>query len=258
MKALALLLSAALALAALPAHAFDPAEVASAKRAIQSGMDQGDAAATLAARGRFAALSAAEPGSAVLHYWVGLAAWRALPLAQRQSKDEAKRIGLDGVAHLDRAIELDPRFADAYALKGGLQGMLIGVGGGSPMTLGPQSDANLSRAEGIAPENPRVALLDGVGTFHKPAIFGGGAKKALVRLAEAEARFAKESVADSVQPDWGRDDVHVWIGRAHAGQKKWGAAVAAYRRALEINPANGWVRSSLLPEAEKKLQQAAK
>jgi tetratricopeptide (TPR) repeat protein len=258
MKSIALMLIAALALAAVPAHAFDAAEVVAAKKAVQDGMNAGDAAALVAARGKFAALSAAEPSSALLHYWVGMASWRTLPMVQRKDKDEARRIGLDGVAHLDRAIEIDPKFAEAYAMKGGLQGMLIGVGGGSPMTLGPQSDQNLARAEVLAPGNPRVALLDGVGILHKPAIFGGGAKKAIARLAEAQAMFAKETVSDPTLPDWGRDDVHTWMGRAYAEQKKWNEAVASYKRALEANPDNGWVKNVLLPEAEKKSQQAAK
>ena len=34
---------------------------------------------------------------------------------------------------------------------------------------------------------------------------------------------------------------------------EWEKARDAYRHALEANPANGWVRSTLLPEAEKKL-----
>lgn len=242
---------------AAPSLAFDPAEVVAARRAVQQGLDNGNADALVAARGRFAALSAAEPGSALLHYWVGFASWRAMPLVQRTSKDEAKRIGLDGLAHLDRALAVDPGFADAVALKGGLQGMLIGVGGGSPMTLGPQSEANLTRAAQLAPRNPRVALLDGVGILHKPGIFGGGGKKALARLAEARALFETDVVADSTLPDWGREDIHVWTGRAHASQKKWADARDAYRRALEVNPDNGWVRHQLLPEVEKKLQQRA-
>ena len=238
--------------------AFDAAELVAAKRAVQEGINAGDAGALVAARSRLAALSAAEPGSALLHYWVGMASWRAMPMVQRKDKDEAKRIGLDGLAHLDRAIALDPKFAEAYAMKGGLQGMLIGIGGGSPMTLGPQADANLARAEVLAPANPRVALLDGVGILHKPGIFGGGAKKALVRLGEAQAMFAKEATPDPTMPDWGRDDVHTWTGRALADQKKWAEARDAYRRALEVNPENGWVRNQLLPAVEKKLQQAAK
>lgn len=255
---LLVLLLAAVTLAPAAARAFDPAELVATKRALQSAMDGGDAAALVAARSKFAAMSAAEPGSALLHYWVGFASWRAMPMVQRHDKAEARRLGLDGVAHLDRATERDPKFAEAFALKGGLQGMLIGAGGGSPMTLGPQSDANLTRADALAPGNPRVALLDGIGTLHKPGIFGGGAKKALPRLTEAAARFEKESVADSTGPDWGRDDVHVWIGRAWASQKKWAEARAAYQRALAVNPANGWVRTQLLPEVEKKLAQAAR
>ena len=260
MKRIPSLVIAAVALVVLaaPSHGFDPAEVAAIKRQVQHGMNGGNPDAVVAARGRFAALSAAEPNSALLHYWVAFASWRAMPLIQRSDKAEAKRIGQDGIAHLDRTLEIDPQFAEALALKGSLQGMLIGAGGGSPMTLGPQSSANLDRAAGLAPKNPRIALLDGIGILHKPAVFGGGAKKALPRLTEALAFYASDAVSDSTQPDWGRDDVHVWIGRAHAAQKKWAEARDAFKQALEVNPDNGWVRHQLLPAAEKNLQRAAR
>lgn len=253
-----LLLLAALAAPAAPAAAFDPVEVAAARRAVDAAMNAGDAAQALAARGRFAALAAAEPDSPLLHYWVGYASWRALPLVQRTSKDEAKRIGLDGVAHLDRALALDPRFGEAWALKGGLQGMLIGAGGGSPMTLGPESEKSIARGEALDPASPRVALLAGIGTLHKPGILGGGPKKALPHFAEARARFEREAVADSTRPAWGRDDVHVWTGIAHSRAKRWSEAREAYLRALEINPDHGWVRTQLLPEIERRLQKAGR
>ena len=61
------------------------------------------------------------------------------------------------------------------------------------------------------------------------------------------------TVTDPAAPDWGRDDVWTWAGRAAMKSGDSKGAVEAYRKALAANPNNGWVRHSLLPEAEKKV-----
>lgn len=259
--ALALRTSAALALAAVAssgplatpsgAAPADPAGLVAAKRALAAAVNGGDGAAALEARARFAALAASHDRDPDLHAWVALAAWRALPLVQATDRKRAKQIGEDGLAHCDRALALDARHAPALALKGGLQGMMIGLDPGAMMTLGPASGENLGRARELAPRDPRVRLLEAIGTFHRPAMFGGGAKRALPELEDALALFAAEPAADSTAFDWGHDDAWTWKGRAHAELKQPAEAVAAYRRALERNPRNGWVRTVLLPAAEK-------
>ena len=66
----------ALATHAAPARAADPSEIVAGKRAVQEAMNGGKVEALLAARARLAALSSAEPGSALLHYWAAFASWR--------------------------------------------------------------------------------------------------------------------------------------------------------------------------------------
>jgi tetratricopeptide (TPR) repeat protein len=255
-----LLLAAALPLVAgawpAPAHAFDATAVAAARRDLQSAVNHGDLGALLAVRARFAALSAAEPDAALLHDWVAVATWRALPLEIQKDRKLAEKLGDDAITHAEKAIAADPKDAEALAILGGLQGMMTTLRPGDIMTLGPQSGANLARAAALAPNDPRVALLQGIGDLHKPAQFGGGPEVSLPDFRRAQELFAKESVADSTAPDWGRDDACLWEGQALARLSEWEKARDAYRRALEANPANGWVHSTLLPEAEKKVATA--
>jgi len=249
-RALSLALSLA-ALAALPAHALDRAAVAAARRDLQAAVDSGELAGLMALRARLSALSQAEPREPLLHYWVAVTTWRALPLQKDDKLGE--RMGDDALEHLEKALEIDPKFAEALAVKGGIQGMVIRYKPGAMMTLGPQSGANISRAISIQPDNPRIHLFAGVGDLHKPAAFGGGPKGAIEEFRRAQELFAKEAVTDSVLPDWGRDDAFLWEGRAAMKMKDYEAARAAYRLALEANPGNGWVRTRLLPEAEQAL-----
>ena len=252
-----LIVLALVLLAPATARAADPAEIVAAKRALQQGLDASDSKQVLAARAQFEALRAAEPNSAVLATWVATADWRAVSLLayRDRNKKAAKKQCQAGIAMAERASQLDPQLADAYAIRAGLLGLSIGLGNPmvAGMTTGPKVDAAEKQARELAPADPRVALVEGIGILHKPSFVGGGADKALARLKEAIARFETETVTDSTAPDWGYDDAHLWAGQAAMKLEDYAAARAHFQRALEINPNNGWVRAILLPAAERAL-----
>ena len=248
---------AVIASALIPARAAaDPAAIAAARRTLREAVSAARPEGLLKARAQFQALSAAEPGSAPLHYWVAVASWRAVPMLEDAKK--AERMAADGITHCDAALKLDPTFAEALAMKAGLQGMSIRFNPASMMTLGPQSEANLGRALGMSPKNPRIHLLRGIATLNKPAAFGGGAALALEILKQAQALFAADSPADSTTPDWGRDDALLWAGRAAMSLEDFAAARGFYAAALEVNPANAWVKARLMPAAEEALAKKEK
>ncbi len=250
-----LLVLAALLAGPPAARAVDP--LASARTALQAAVDQGDPAAILAARATFEAAAIGDRKAAAPRYWVALADWRALPLLWDRDQAQAARLAKDGLKRIDEAIRLDPNSGGAYALKAALQGMSIGLDPSSMMTLGPDSEANFQRARALAPNDPRVWLLDGIGTLNKPANFGGGAEPALARFTKSQELFAA-APADSAGPfGWGRDDAFLWAGRAEMQRERFAAAAALFRQALAANPANGWVERGLLPKAEAALKEQA-
>jgi tetratricopeptide (TPR) repeat protein len=242
-----------------PGHALaaSPAALASARRAIRQGFDAADPAQLMKARGQLAALSAAEPRSASLHVWVAYADWRAVPILMRTDRAQVEKIDLDGIDHCDQALRLDAKQADALALRGSLQGLLISFQPGSVMTLGPESEASLARALELEPNNPRAKLLQAVGTYNKPAAFGGGPARAVAALARARELFGATAPADSAAFDWGRDDVWIWSGRAALAAGDYAAARSMFEKALEIDPGSGWVRSKLLPAADSALARSS-
>lgn len=240
-----------------PSSASDLATLVAAKRQLQHGVDQGDASQVLQARARFQSLATLEPRSALLHYWVAVADWRAVTLllnGKNPDREQAERHCTAGLAAAERAFELDPKSGGALALQAGLLGLsLTFKSPAAAMTVGPEMEGLLGRAAGLAPDDPRVPLLDGINTLHKPAFVGGGPKPALAKFAKAIERFEAQAPADSTAPDWGRDDALLWAGRAQMRLLEYESARSYFRRALEANPANGWVRTALLPEAEKAL-----
>jgi tetratricopeptide (TPR) repeat protein len=241
--------------ASLTAHtpvacAADPAVLAQA-RALMYAATYDSVHKLVAAREELARLSTADPQSVELHYWVALASYRLTPRLMSKDKKQAKLYCEDGVRHLDQALAIDARSAECLALKGGLLGLAIGLAPMSAMSVGSEISELYGQARGIAPENPRVALMEGVNTYSKPGFVGGGAKKALPQLERAIALFATSPAGDSTSIDWGHDDAHIWAGRAAAKLKKWDEARGHYEKALEINPGNRWVRNVLLPQLDK-------
>ena len=254
---------AALALVSRPAGAADAAAVTAAKVALQAAVNAGEPGEMLAARARFATLSAAEPKDASFHYWVALASWRAVPMLMNDKAkvEQARKVCKDAIERCDKALAAAPKHADAMALKAGLQGLWLSFEPGEMMSLGMQMGQMIERAHELEPANPRVLLLDGINTLHKPAFVGGGADKALVKFDEATALFGKQAAAvtaaatsgDPAALGWGRDDALLWAGRAAAKDNKFADARQYYQRALIANPDNAWVKNVLLPQVEKQL-----
>jgi tetratricopeptide (TPR) repeat protein len=205
------------------------------------------------ARAQLAGLEAADPKSSALHYWVALADYRLAPRLMSKDKKEAGRYINDGIDHLDQAVKLNPKFADAIALRAGLQGLSVAIDPSRGMMLGAEMEESFGRAAGMEPSNPRVVLLQGINTLNKPKFVGGGADKALVTFLKAAELFAAEKPGAI---NWGHDDAYAWAGRAAVKLAKTADARTFYKKALEINPGNQWVEHVLLPALDKEKEKS--
>lgn len=249
-----LILSTLLGLSlAATAQATDMAALTAAKQQLQAGVTASKAEDMLQARAAFAALQQENPKDASLACWIAVASWRAVPLLQSSDDEQAKRVCKDGIAAADRAIALDPKLAEAFAVKAGLQGLSLSFNPAMAMTLSSEMDEGFSRAEAIDAKNPRVLLLKAMNTMHKPEFVGGGAKRAMPQFEKAIALFAAQKAQAPGAQDWGRVDADLWAGRC---QMKLGDAHKAkvhYERAMTMDPENVWVSKVLMPAADKQL-----
>jgi tetratricopeptide (TPR) repeat protein len=89
-----------------------------------------------------------------------------------------------------------------------------------------------------------------------PSFFGGGPEPALKEFRRAQSLFAPTASTAPTTPNWGSDDAYLWAGRAQMKLGDYEGAKKSYEQALQANPNNGWVRTSLLPEAEKSMASA--
>ena len=185
------------------------------------------------------------PAQSLLEYAIAYVGYR---LANRSDVPEQEQADLldDAVERLETLVDDDPEYTEARALLGSLYGLQIGRDASRAVVLGVRASGALDRAEAAAPDNPRVALLQGISAFHKPVRFGGGLDRAERLLRRSLDLFSREP-PDKPWPNWGRFDAHVWLGQTLARRNDPSGARAEYDAALSLAPDSGWVKFVLLP-----------
>jgi len=152
------------------------------------------------------------------------------------------------VAHLKKALEINDNNAEAHALLSSCYGMQIAFSPMSGIWRGPKSSFEMNEAKELAGENPRVALLEAISTYNTPSIFGGGKEEGFEAMKRAAELFDQWKTTDSLQPDWGKEQVYAWIGSAYLDRNEAILARKSFDKALEINPDYGWVKYVLMPK----------
>ena len=216
------------------------------KELLQQGYNQYNLNQLQEARSLFVRAANGEAHTGLAHYYAGLAQYRALNLAQGD-EEQALRFANDAINHLQKATELRPDFAEAHALLSGLYGQKTGLKPSTAMTLGPKANRTMTRAKDLAPNSPRVVLIDGTSDYFKPSMFGGDKEAALKKFERAAQLAQQEEISDPLQPDWGHAEAYAWIGYAHMEAGRTEEARQAFEHALKINPEFGWVKDELLP-----------
>ena len=194
------------------------------------------------------ALTVAPNDPWLLHY-LGFALYREATLRMGRDRQDVGPLIERADSILERSTHL-AAIPESHALRSGLLGMMIGSSPIKGMTLGPKSGAEMERAVELAPENPRVWLVRGIGAIHTPSMFGGGLDKSEEYLKKAIDLFANDKPQPPA-PGWGLAEAHVWLGQVYAKQAKKELARAEYQKALAIEPNEMWTRTTLLPALDK-------
>jgi tetratricopeptide (TPR) repeat protein len=189
---------------------------------------------------------------ALAHYYAALADFRMINLYPGDDENRREQVIKDAISHLERATDVAPKMADAWALLSGCYGQMMGINPMQGMSLGPKSNKAMETAKEHGPDNPRVWIIDGTSDLYAPSMFGGDKEQALKKFKKA-ARLAEQgSTDDPLMPSWGHAEAHAWVGRARMDAERYAQARTSFERALDINPDYGWVKDVLLPEIEKK------
>ncbi len=238
------------------AQATPPAAIAlldSVRPQIETAVVRGDWTTLdrIVVRLRAASVTASGRTDPWIHYDLAYALHRRVGgLIAEKNTARAKTLVDEALRAADRAHTLGAG-AHARGLQGVLSGQMAAVGGGlSPMRFGPRSLSQLDDAAETAPNDPRVALFNGITRLNAPSVFGGGPPRAETELRKAVRLFAADRNATPL-PSWGRTDAHIWLGLALQAQNKKAEARAEFDRALALTPGHRWILETLIPELER-------
>jgi len=192
-----------------------------------------------------------DPGNRAARYNLAYASWRICQqlMPEVDAAEQRDAALTEARGQLEAIVEIDGKDVEALSLLSAVLGQLIGESSIRGMTLGPRAGAYISKAARLDPDNPRVALQQGVSAFHTPGLFGGGLDKSRTSLERAALLFAQQETTS--WPDWGEIDALTWLGQVYAKQGLIEEARATYQRALALEPDSGWVRYVLLPQLER-------
>jgi tetratricopeptide (TPR) repeat protein len=189
------------------------------------------------------------PKNALLQHYKGYAVYRIVQLPQIGLSESSRTALLtQGLEALAAANRLTP-MAETYILRRALMAQSITDAGSGMAMVNPMQE-ELAQAMRIGKENPRLWLVNGIGSFFTPAQWGGGPEIALEHLTKAETLF-KTDRPGKAMPDWGRAETYAWLGIVHQKLGHKEESKLAYQEALRLEPGFGWVRDTLLPGLER-------
>ncbi|MFO7891622.1 MAG: hypothetical protein R6V04_14935 [bacterium] len=190
----------------------------------------------------------------LVHYYIGFTDMRLYHHSLSEDDKEKAILFIDnGIEHLEKAIEIKDDFGEGYALLSSLLGNKIGLNPMLGMTLGMKSGRMISRAFQLAPENPRVSLIAGQSHYYTPKMFGGGKEKAMEMVDKAIEFYQRFTPHSPLYPTWGNDEAYAYKGMIYTDWEQWEEAKKSFEKGLEINPNNNWIRMSLIPAMEEKM-----
>lgn len=213
---------------------------------LESAVARGAIAAIVKERQELAKLATIHPENGLLLHYLGYAWYREATLGDSTNRKHALRSAEEA---LERSAEL-VQIAETHALLSTVIGQQIGRSPWLGMRRGSSMTRAIETAMKLDPENPRIALQQGINAYYSPPAFGGGTARAREAFERALRLFPRQRVRPLL-PDWGHAEAWAWLGRTRARAGDIPEARAAYQEALRIDSTYAWVSRVLLPALNK-------
>lgn len=181
----------------------------------------------------------------LVHYYSAYAAYRAAEL----DDDLEFRVGimLDRcIEQARRAIRLDREYAEAHALIGACHGLAAARRPLAAIVAGNFAARELRRAVSLAPDNPRVILLNAVTQRRRASGDAFRQEQVERQLREALRQFESALASTDVgAPDWGEAEAHLLLAELAMTRGARGEARDHIEQALLIAPDYSAARTQL-------------
>jgi len=80
------------------------------------------------------------------------------------------------------------------------------------MTFGMKAQEELTIAEKLNPDNPRISLIKAEDTYFTPEQYGGSKTKGIEQFKKALEKFNTFKPKNTLDPDWGKPEAEYFIG----------------------------------------------
>jgi hypothetical protein len=154
----------------------------------------------------------------LLHYRGYVRYWQVVGLFMGGQKEAASPLIQQGLADLEKSAER-LSWPETLQLEACLNGLLISIDPGNGPTLGPLAGRLSGEATKMAPNNPRVLLLQAYLAERTPSSMGGGPARARELADKAAAAFADDHPGP-LAPSWGRDEADALVKRLSSADRK--------------------------------------
>lgn len=146
------------------------------------------------------------------------------------------------ISILESLEQTDPDNVEVKALLAQVYGYKVSLEPLKGAYYGIKSGKTIEQAESLAPNNPRVMLVKGIGKLNTPEMFGGSIEVAKASFEKAIAGFEDDQYSDY---HWGEAEAYTWLGMVEMQQGDAAKAKANWKQALVINPNYGWAKMLL-------------
>jgi tetratricopeptide (TPR) repeat protein len=181
-------------------------------------------------------LSAADTASTPKSYYAGLANYRLTQLALTKDKSRAKDSAEACVKSLDQALKIQKDYPEALALQSACLDVLSALEAWRTPFASSKSGAQIEKARHLAPQNPRVLLLDALELYERPKSSEAERDQALGGFKKAAAAFEAERQETEHTPSWGGAEAYLYLGKCYLDRGAALEARDALERALLIAP----------------------
>lgn len=195
-----------------------------------------------------------------VRYWRGFALWRRALNGFNDSVDpnEIERDLQSAAVEFEQAEVLDPTFDDADVARASCLSNLIYLHRADSIRvqeLAVQARQVLKEAETKAPDNPRLAWIEGPNLWYRAGEDEELQKKAIEIYERGlqVIRAQKANTSDPLQPTWGEPELLMNLAWSNLHRKTpdLGAAQRHAQSALDLVPNWHYVRDILMPQIQK-------
>jgi len=175
---------------------------------------------------------------------LGYAHWKVAQLLATSDPQAAVAAAEACIAALDQAVAAADALAETHALQSACYGLLAGLGGVLKGAWnGRRSGKSLELALTLAPDNPRVRLIDALNDYRRPE--AGDKVRAHRKFRDAVLAFETGGAASDAVLEWGHAEALAWLGESSLAQGDLVTAREALEKALIIAPHYEWARNLL-------------